>query len=424
MGDIFLTTRTSRYGNTVMSHKETDNTNGLSNVTERELLDQLNDEIKRVLTPVSVFVGIEAVVGFFGNLFVLFVFIKRYHACNFRYFVLCLALLDLISTLTTMPGEILTQQHWYKYPFPVVCKVKSFFNVFTVSGEAFCLCIIAVDRYRKVCAPFRWQIKPRQALLMCGLIYGSAFTLSLPVSFLWGIKQDVRIYNGRNVTVTICETDSYYAGSRQPFLYATSVEVLIGICLVIMLSLYVLVAKRLILGRSFAQMNRDSCLPMVSKPTTSQKNEKSGISDARNVSILEVQIGNGIAYKETEMRNMDDESDPVDVNDVCVIEAVRPEVCHIKVQHRRQENANLVNWKTYIMFVLTIIFIVTTITYMTLLALISEGILKRLNAYEKSVYFFFFRLVFINHAINPFVYGCLDPHFKQILGDMKICLRK
>ncbi|XP_052772740.1 orexin receptor type 2-like [Mya arenaria] len=397
-----------------------------------ELLDQLNDEIKRVVTPVSVFIGIEAFLGFFGNLFVLYVFIKRYHDCNFRYFVLCLAFLDFISTLTTMPGQIFTQQHWYKYPFPIVCKVKSFFNVFTVSGEALCLCTIAVDRYRKVCAPLGWQIKPRQALIMCGVTYGAAFALSLPVSFLWGTHQHVRIYNGRNVTVTVCGKDSHYVNSKQPFLYAASVNIIIGICLLILLVLYILVAKTLILGRPWTRRRQNLGASKVSKSLASQtkSKQKLKISDGGSVSNSNVPTGIEMAtidLSTTVTRSLDDESEPVDVDDCRVMDAhtscdggtseVRPKK---RIRRQRRDIASRVRRKTYIMFVLTIIFIVTTILYMTLLA--SADILKSLNDYEKAVYFFFFRLVFINHVINPFVYGCLDPQFKQILGDMKKCL--
>ncbi|XP_052774009.1 neuropeptide Y receptor type 4-like [Mya arenaria] len=398
---------------------------------ESELLDQMNDEMKRAVTPVTIFIGIETFLGFFGNLFVLYVFIKRYHDCNFRYFVLCLAFLDFISTLTTMPGEIITQQFWYKYPFPVVCKVKSFFNVFTVTGEALCLCIIAVERHRKVCAPFRWQIRPRQALILCGVIYCVAFVVSLPAWFLWGSQQDVRLYNGRNVTVTVCGKDSNYENSRQPLVFGTSLSVLFGQCLIVMLVLYILVARRLILGRPSAQRRHISCAPTVSKLSMSQRksNQNTEISDESGFTNSDVSTRKGKSTTEsskTESRSLDDESEAVDKDKVCVTDAETTcedgalEVRHKqRIRRRRRDKANIVRRKTYIMFVLTIIFIVTTILYLTLLAFISEEILKSLNIYEKTVYLFFFRLVFINHAINPFVYGCLDPKFKQILGDIK-----
>ncbi|XP_052770318.1 nematocin receptor 2-like [Mya arenaria] len=326
MGGIHLPTTTVSLGNAVNSIASDDNSNGLSKAMESELLDKLNDEIEKAVTPVSVFVGIEVFLGFFGNLFVLYVFIKRYHHCNFRYFVLCLAVLDLISTLTTMPGDILTQQYWYKFPSPVACKVKSFLNMFTVSGEALCLCTIAVDRYRKVCAPLGWQIRPRLASIMCGVIYCVAFVISFPVWFLWGIHHDVMIYNERNITVSICERDADFVDSRHPFVFTTTVGVLFGICLVAMLVLYILVAKKLILGRPLAKMGQNSSHLMVSKSLTSKtiSNRKPEISAGGAVTLSDGPTKKQISLNElskTEMRSLDYESETVNTDDVCVTDA-------------------------------------------------------------------------------------------------------
>lgn len=71
--------------------------------------------------------------------------------------------------------------------------------------------------------------------------------------------------------------------------------------------------------------------------------------------------------------------------------------------------------KTLIMLILTTVFIVTTVLYLTLLSFISDNILEQLNEREKAVYFFFFRLYFINQVINPILYGILDTRFRRIL---------
>ena len=86
------------------------------------LAEELNEEMKSTVMPVTVFVGLETVFGFFGNLMILYVFLFHYKKCNFRYFVLCLCFVDTTSTLTTMPGEIVTQTFWFVYPVPIVCK--------------------------------------------------------------------------------------------------------------------------------------------------------------------------------------------------------------------------------------------------------------------------------------------------------------
>ena len=90
-------------------------------------------------------------------------------------------MIDLTSCLTTLPGEVLTQTFWYVYPVSMICKVKSFFNMFTVESSALLLLIIAIDRHRKICYPFGWQIRPISAKLLCLVTLCIAFILALPV---------------------------------------------------------------------------------------------------------------------------------------------------------------------------------------------------------------------------------------------------
>ena len=413
------------------------NLDNSSNVnTDDQLQEILNEEMRTAVMPVSIFVGILIFFGFFGNSFVLYVFIKRYHDCNFRYFVLCLALLDFISTLTTMPGEILTQQFWYMYPnYTEICKVKSFFNVFTVSGEALCLLTIAVDRYLKVCRPFGRQIKPKRARVLCLLIYVVAFILSIPVALMWGVQNTEKVFRGHTIKVRLCLIDEKYTDSPQPFAYVTSIETIIGVCLVLMFVLYIFVAKKLILGHtSNEQRRQNSGSPMIHTFVTLSPNNIT----TSHPEYGDVGIGSDLPTQErvsttnfstTEVaQTTDEESGAVDLSEVVVSateNTSRPRKCQA-VARQNRERASRVRRKTLIMFILTIIFIITTILYLTLLVFISspENILSNMNNPSKAAYFFFFRLVFINHCINPLVYGCLDPQFKQVLGDIKMYILK
>ncbi|XP_052773859.1 5-hydroxytryptamine receptor 1-like [Mya arenaria] len=394
------------------------NVSGHRVVTNEELLERLNGEMRHAVAPVTVFVGVEILLGFVGNLVVLGVFFFRYHHCNFRYFVLCLAVFDFISTLTTMPGEILTQQYWYKYPFPIVCKVKSFFNVFTVSGEALCLCTIAVERYRKVCAPFGWQIKHKYALLWIVVIFVVAFVLAFPVFFLWGATSHTKQYGGRYVTVTLCEKDARFSESNTPMAYVTTVEAIIAVCLVIMMCLYVFVAKKLIKLRKKAQYH-----------CKSRSHSALNMNEAGMVNNL-ISLNNGDVPTVSNVRapQITQTIDTYDETDGGESEFYDVESCQQdrvtswngierSSRRKRREKAERVRTKTVIMFILTIVFMFTIIMYFTLLTMItrSEDILRTMTDSQKTVYFFFLRLVFINHVINPFVYGCLDPQFKRIL---------
>jgi len=400
--------------------------------TDHQLLEILNEEMRTAVMPVSIFVGILIFFGFFGNSFVLYVFTKRYHDCNFRYFVLCLALLDFISTLTTMPGEILTQQFWYMYPnYTEICKVKSFFNVFTVSGEALCLLTIAVDRYLKVCRPFGRQIKPKRARVLCVVIYVVAFILSIPVTLMWGIQNAEKEFRGRTIKVRLCLKDEKYIDSPQPFAYVTSIESIVGLCLVLMFVLYIFVAKKLMLGHRSSNQRRQTGSPTnhtrvtlsPSKFMTSHP-ESSDIGIGSDFPTQEGVSATNFSKTDT-TKSTDEDSGAVDVGEIVVSDTeskFRPRGHTVARQHR--ERASRVRQKTLIMFILTIIFITTTILYLTLLVFISSpgDILSNMNDPSKAAYFFFFRLVFINHCINPFVYGCLDPQFKQVISDIKMSI--
>ncbi|KAH3707873.1 D(1A) dopamine receptor-like [Dreissena polymorpha] len=413
--------------------------------SEAELLEEMNKNMALAVLPVTIFVGIEVAVGFVGNLLVIYVYLFRYHTCNFRYFVLCLALLDFASTATTMPGEIITQQNWYAYPLPVFCKVKSFFNIFTVAGEALCLCIIAVDRYRKVCAPFGWQIKARHALLLCGVILAISAILASPVPFFWGVTKQATRYKDTVVNATLCEKDRNFINSNAPFIYVTIAEVGISICLLVMFVLYIFVAKKLILNeRRFRRHSVPKCAYVRTSSTPSTANalgsvksrtEESYCSMSDEVTQVHSQQEDASEkqiYLETE-NSLDFSSDiAVDMEDVRsetmeTVDKYHPDQNRtqklktfkecLKVHRQR---LNKVRRKTFIMIIVTTVFIITCILYLTLLAFISraDDILWHMNDNEKAAYFFFFRLVFINHVINPIIYGCLDQQFKAVLSDV------
>lgn len=381
----------------------------------KRLAEELNDEMKSSVMPVTVIVGLETGFGFVGNLLIIYVFLLHYHKCNFKYFVLCLAFIDITSTMTTMPGEIVTQLFWYVYPVPRVCKIKSFFNVFTVSGSAFCLLIISIDRFLKICRPLKWQIKPKLALVLCFILLAVAFVFALPVAFLWGTHSYQEPYQGYNVTVTVCEKDANYMCTESPLVYTIFAETIITCVMLIMFVLYIFICRKIL-------KTKDSVAGM-SKHTGNggYKIDSEGTLSAGMTSDDELTDPNCTKIV-TLAPNSDNGRDKENVG---TLGMTRQEDCNCtpkvtsKVDKIKKlpsnSNAAKIKRKTLIMFILTAIFIFTTILYLTLLNLIANDVLQSLSKSQKSAYFFFFRLYFINHVINPILYGLLDPHFRRIL---------
>ncbi|XP_053406929.1 cephalotocin receptor 1-like [Mercenaria mercenaria] len=411
--------------------------------TDKALAEQLNDEFKTSVLPVTVFVGLEVVLGFFGNILVLYVFAFHYHVCNFRYFVLCLAIIDVTSSLTTMPGEMVTQLFWYVYPLRELCKVKSFFNVFTVSAEALCLLTIALDRYRKICQPLRWQIRPRIAIYLCASIYTVAVVLALPVAFFWGTHSHPKVYKNIDINVTICEKDEQWKNTKYPLIYSLTVEVIVSISLVLMLGMYVLVARKL-LQEKRERKKAYSTTPMVvitpapaldtGVPSNANTlNTSTEVSDTGYSSGLDSKGQPRQINKDIEILS-DCETDHQEFSSTLQVPTRgnpasidRPNNTHNspRKQHARMNISARVRRKTLIMFILTIAFIATTILYLTLLSFIarSDDILQDMSDSGKATYFFFFRLYFLNHVINPIVYGLLDPRFKKVMGNIRNSMR-
>ena len=393
------------------------------------LAEEINDEMTSSVLPVTIFVGIEIVFGFLGNLLILYVFLVRYHSCNFKYFVLCLAFIDTTSTLTTMPGEIVTQVYWYVYPVPLVCKIKSFFNVFTVCASAFCLLLIAVDRFRKICRPLEWQLKHRMAKLSCFVLLFVSFLMALPCAFLWGTHSYQTRYKGHMITVTVCEKDEKWLDTGYPLGYIITVETVVSIVLVILFVLYLFVCRVLLTAEDKTKSTAMNTQPVrigtlnnfhLKLPIAAQSSEGTisrGVTSDDDLTTQE----SGEELQDDPSSQMTTQSRNIHATKSNASKRSTTTMEHEKLKSKKtkrptvKQQARRVRRKTLIMFILTAIFIVTTVLYLTLLSLIANDFLGALSSSEKAVYFFFFRLYFINHAVNPILYGFLDPHFRRVL---------
>ena len=79
--------------------------------------------------------------------------------------------------------------------------------------------------------------------------------------------------------------------------------------------------------------------------------------------------------------------------------------------------------RSLIMFVVTLIFNITTFVYFCIFTIVvgQEHIFQIVTTDTAGVLFFFWRIYFINHVINPVVYGFLDPRFRIVI---KRCSRR
>ncbi|XP_052770786.1 orexin/Hypocretin receptor type 1-like [Mya arenaria] len=175
--------------------------------------------------PVTIFIGMEALIGFVGNILILIIYVRRREKSNFRYFIITMACIDFTSCITALPLEAFSQLHWYTYQYPSICKLKSYCNVFTAWASASILFLLAFDRHRKIRRPLQWQIQPSFAIRLCiASIFFSAI-VAIPVAILWGKQTYEYDLNGTKINVSVCEKDQAYADDIYPLLYIGTIYI-------------------------------------------------------------------------------------------------------------------------------------------------------------------------------------------------------
>ncbi|KAH3807001.1 hypothetical protein DPMN_135332 [Dreissena polymorpha] len=391
----------------------------MENLTAKDINDRLMNKIAWV----SVIVGLEIVLGFIGNVVVIYVFGRRYHHCNFRYFVLCIALIDLLSVFTTMPAEIVSQLYWYVYPMgKSFCKIKSFLNIMTLTSETYCLCAVAVDRWRKMCRPHGWQIRPRHAFRICVVIGIVSAIQSSPVLILWGLYS----YQIENITVTVCEKDEQYidSNSHQIYISVNTIIIISSILAmnIVYVALYVKIPRLLLKPTHHLRTNAS---------TADASTEKRG-TDTYTVDITDTDdggvdsISKALSIDNVNLNSQDPTTEDIELstgppyvlsNNASSTDKVTIPATATRSQNKHKKTIRI-RKITRLTLTLCILFSITCFIYAGLLISIGSNKTKLHGMKDTSKAWFLFalRLVFINHVINPFVYWIMDREFRNVLN--------
>ena len=240
--------------------------------------------------PLSIALGLLCSVGIFGNIFILYVYTKKYPVCNFRYFVITIGIIDLSRALLTIPAEIYTQYTWLIGPISWICKMKIFFNTVSITYSTCILLLIGIDRFRKACRPHGWQMRPELALKLSIALGTLAVAWSVPALIFCGPQTFMMNHDDSSLKVTICLKDGSYINTLWPFLL---LNILYAgptcIAMIVTLVLYALIARAI-----FKRTKKRRGVKTISTPIrTEMENEGSldesvdGISDTGNEASID-----------------------------------------------------------------------------------------------------------------------------------------
>lgn len=395
-------------------------------ISNKTLMEIKHEEIMRHV-PVLVFLITVCLAGICGNVLVIRIYKTKYRPSNFRTFVVALSAVDLFSVMVVIPTEFAHILMVYTNKYASICKLFLFLKTLPTITSGFLLFSIAIDRYRKVCRHFGWQISQKVALRMC---LGSAL-LSIVFSLISPIIYDIQIKQHGNyqINVSVCTVTDEWRKTALPLVNNISFGFLflMALCgLIVMNSLIAIHVQRHMNRKSNSSDKTRTMEPLDVNELATIKKDNQTVQDE---------------YKENENDNckwyIDTSDDDYDSNitgntniDMCASEMSRPKQCspsshsvstvegrgNIKRKVISKNVREIKKRRTaFIMFLVYLAFIVSYLPVICILLIrtADKTFVPSLSDGERVVYKLFLMSCYINCAINPVIYGLWDNTFRK-----------
>lgn len=231
-------------------------------------LQALNDEEAEQRIPTIVYLCVLMLLGISGNTLVLIVYSLKYKNSNYRIFILCLAVIDMLACCVYMPTEIVDNRYPYMFFSEAACKICLFLGKVSTNGSAFILVVIAVDRFLKICRPLGSQLSSKTARVMCGIAVAFSILFAWPNAFVYGRK--LRMFENNTVTGYACSVDDDIVNTEYPFIYNIVLMILFIIIFIILVISYTFIviktAKSYQFSRHFIRKNDKNGIQSVPRP--------------------------------------------------------------------------------------------------------------------------------------------------------------
>lgn len=354
----------------------------VDDVDAKSYLQYLSREAALKNVSVIVCLSMLMLAGAVGNLLVLYVYSFRFKRSSSSYFIISLAIFDLLACTLSIPTEIYDILNKYTFYNQAVCILLRYSGSFVQYASAYLLVGVAVDRYIKICHPLK-MIPSMKIKWMCVVAAIAGFLSSIPTILLFGLKNEktkIESIYGSN-----CSIRQKFLKSRLRQYYFNIVIVLFLLCVIAMIILYVLIwctvkRRRLsVIGDSIKRKPSDSD----SGRPARLKKQCSVNSDDNNNSVF-VEDGEHTSLKRSRRRRMS---------------SVSAALKKIKVTRT-----------TLLLFAVTAAFIISYLP--AIMAMLLRRKMFRLR-HGELIYTFFVKFNFINNAINPLIYSFLNVNFRN-----------
>ncbi|XP_036365470.1 cholecystokinin receptor type A-like [Octopus sinensis] len=159
------------------------NQNNSTNVCDN-IKEELEAKMLDVYFPVILYLSIFMTFGIIGNCFTFYIYCFKFEISTTQTYVVALAICDLLTCAICMPFDIALLHHPFTFHSDILCRFMVFLVAVIVISSGFIVIMIATDRYRLVCRPLGEQVTIESSKKMLVFIVVLATFVSLPMLFI------------------------------------------------------------------------------------------------------------------------------------------------------------------------------------------------------------------------------------------------
>ncbi|XP_078341604.1 uncharacterized protein LOC111110281 [Crassostrea virginica] len=386
----------------------------------------------------TILIIIGGVIGVIGNITIIFLYFFRIKEKGERHFIPLLAIVDLLGCLASPPYYILDNEYLYNYPSFIGCRILTFLQICIPGMSGHTLLLISIQRYMLVCKPFG----PKMTLFWKRVSFGIVCLVSLVYSFpllaTAGVYEEVIPFMNQTVTTEVCK---FFSGISMPMTaYVILLFVFMVVNIVLTVGFYIPVLMRIAVSLRFSsnkyEVNRDSNAYSHGESSQATRTSEIDIGSTGPEKIrssikmkdLETNKNATTSTKRVHFESSDQPSEQpittVTSNNFKTI-SPKPPFDHTVSSPKSQgdmkgkSKTNQTQRRISIMFFLLIVTYVLSYTpalvFEILFHMLDDFKFVTMTRVETGLWFYMTRLVFLNHIVNPLVYGCFDNKFRQQL---------
>ncbi|KAL3858400.1 hypothetical protein ACJMK2_012991 [Sinanodonta woodiana] len=359
------------------------NVSDIQNADPNTELHIIND--KKALENIAaiVFISLLMIVGIPGNITALLVYLRKFKPSTYRTFVVCLAVLDLAACCISMPFILALLRYPVLFLHDEVCKLFRLLSYIPCVSSVFILITIAVERYRKICAPHGTQMSDRMAKHICIMDILIACCLSSPAAVIYG-KRSLEIEID-NINGSSCSVSDDMVNTKYPEYFNFANGFVLTASIIALSIIYSLIGKKIV------------CMRKTGLGTNQLQSGQSYTVSTLTTGIDNIQVE--VNKREEYLDRGKTEFIPVELDTIT------------KYNKRHAKTIRT----TRVIFTVTAVFVCSFLPYLAFSIIAALGfekvLLQNISFAGTVTYKLFKHIFFISNATNPIIYGFCDRKF-------------